>query len=250
MGKQVERIEQERSHFDLLAEQFGEVGSYRKTAAGLRRMRRRGRMVTELLRGNTNPYVLEIGIGAGALSQFILEELPSLRLLGYDISPKCVEIAREKYCRKYKNAHFEVGDCTKLQHDDNTFDCVCGCSILHHLPLNSTLTECFRVLKPGHFIWFSEPNMLNPQIALEKNVKFLLRWLPSTEAETAFFRWAMVRSLYDAGFKNIQVRPFDFLHPYVPDPLIRIVGAIGKMLEQTPLLKEIAGSLVIQAQKP
>ena len=97
--------------------------------------------------------------------------------------------------------------------------------------------------------WFSEPNMMNPQIVLEKNVKFLPRRIHNTETETAFFRWAMARSLSGTGFKNIQVRPFDFLHPYVPDPFIGMVSAMGKMLEQIPLLKEIAGSLVIQAQK-
>jgi hypothetical protein len=39
------------------------------------------------------------------------------------------------------------------------------------------------------------------------------------------------------------------LHPIVPKPLINMVSAIGKVIEKIPLLKEIAGSVIIYAEK-
>lgn len=244
-----EVAEREREHFDRLADEVGEAGTHRTTVAGIRRMRRRGRMIAKLLKEKQDPYALEIGAGAGAFSQFILEEAPELRLLVCDISPKCIDIAREKLSPKYQRASFEVADCTKLDHKDNTFDLVCGCSILHHLPLESTLAESFRILKPGGCIWFSEPNMMNPQIVIQKNVPFIKKWLEDTEDETAFFRWPMIRKLRAAGFQEISVRPFDFLHPSVPRPLVGFTEAFGQVIERIPVFNEIAGSLVIVGRK-
>lgn len=242
--------DRERLHFDRLAEQVGEAGTHRTTVAGLRRMRRRGRMVAALLGSYRDPHVLEIGSGAGAFSQFVLEERPRLQLVGCDVSPKCVEIANSRLKGKYRNAVFEVADCTKLRWNDKAFDCICGCSILHHLDVELALSECFRVLKPGGRIWFSEPNMMNPQIAIQKNVPFIKKWLEDTPEETAFFRWRIAGHVRAAGFIDIRVRPFDFLHPSLHGPLTGVFDVIGRVVERIPLLKEIAGSLVIQARKP
>lgn len=242
--------EREREHFDRLAEEVGEAGSHRTTKAGLCRVRRRGRMLCESIRDYDDAYVLEIGAGAGAFSQFVLEEMPDLHLLGCDISPKCIEIANRKYGPpKYKNARFDVADCTSLSYDDNTFDCVCGCSILHHLPLDTTLAECLRILKPGRSIWFSEPNMMNPQIVVQKNVTFVKKWLEDTKDETAFSRRPMARMLVNVGFVDVSVRPFDFLHPSTPEQFVGFFDGLGKLIEKIPLLSEIAGSLIIEAKK-
>lgn len=246
----------ERNHFDRLAAEVGEIGSYRKTRAGTRRMRRRAAMVAQLLGEGSGGCILEIGAGAGAFSQFLVEEIPDARILACDISPGCTRIAAERCAGGPRGgwgpgkAFFQVADCIRLPYGDNGFDCVCGCSILHHLPLAPALGECFRVLRPGRFLWFSEPNMMNPQVALEKNLKWVGRWLGDTEDETAFLRWAMTRSLHEAGFTEISVRPFDFVHPHVPGPVVGLLEALGSMAERLPLLREIAGSLAVQARKP
>ena len=113
-----------------------------------------------------------------------------------------------------------------------------------------TLAEVRRVLRPGGWIWFSEPNMLNPQIALEKNVGLVGRWLQNSPDETAFVRYSLTRRLRRAGFADVTVRPYDFLHPGLPGALLRPVRAVNVVLERTPLLREIAGSLEIVARQP
>lgn len=238
----------EEAHFDRLAGKEGEIWWGSATAAGAERLRRRALLVASELEGIGDPVVLELGCGTGAFSQFILEVLPELCLRGIDISPNSVEVAAERL-QQYANAVFERGSALQLDRLDDSVDAVVGNSVLHHLPLQKCVGEAFRVLKPGGRIWFSEPNMMNPQIAVEKNVKFIGRMLQNTPDETAFFRWPLAGVLCDAGFKQVKVSPFDFLHPAVPKPFMRLVDGMGKVLERVPLVREIAGSLIITAEK-
>jgi hypothetical protein len=120
---------------------------------------------------------------------------------------------------------------------------------LHHLPLDLVLKNCFSILKPGGFILFFEPNMMNPQIMIEKNIGFIGKMLENSEDETAFFRWSLKKTLREIGFKRISVQPFDFLHPFVPSLLIDVVDKVGRCIEKTPVLREISGSLFICAHK-
>jgi ubiquinone/menaquinone biosynthesis C-methylase UbiE len=240
----------EQEHFDGLAEATGETWWGNRTAAAPLRMRRRARLVAGHLARFTDPCVLELGCGTGTFSRHVLEELPALHLVGCDISPKAVEIAAAS-CAGYPQARFEVADGTALAAPDATFDAVIGSSILHHLfPLESILRECFRVLKPGGLFWFSEPNMMNPQIMLQKNVRWIGRFLQDTEDETAFFRWSLAKTLRAVGFEEVSVWPYDFLHPLVPRLVMGWVDRVGRLAEKIPLLREISGSLVIQARRP
>jgi hypothetical protein len=91
--------------------------------------------------------------------------------------------------------------------------------------------------------------MLNPQIAIQKNVPTVKRRLGDSLDETAFFRWSLRRLLKKAGFRDIQITPFDFLHPQIPARFIPTAQAIGSFLEKVPLISEIAGSLYIRAAK-
>jgi SAM-dependent methyltransferase len=127
---------------------------------------------------------------------------------------------------------------------------VYGSSILHHLELDPALGEIRRVLKPGGRLVFAEPNMLNPQILVQKNVPLIKRWLGDTPHETAFVRWPLVARLKRAGFTGARVLPFDFLHPLTPRPLIGLVSGLGAAAERVPILREIAGSCVIVAERP
>lgn len=239
----------EREHFDKLANETKEIWWGSATPAGLERLRRRATLIRQALSAVRDPLVLDLGCGTGALSRFLLEEMPSLHLIGCDISPKTVEIAKKRYSQ-YVHARFEVADCTHMPYAANFFDAVVGNSILHHLPLKQSLQECLRVLKPGGYLLFSEPNMLNPQIALQKNVRWVGKLLQDTEDETAFFRWELAGLLRSMGFTDVKVEPFDFLYPITPKPFIGLVSLAGSVLEKIPLLREISGSLWISARKP
>ena len=59
--------------------------------------------------------------------------------------------------------------------------------------IEEALRDIYRVLKPGGTIYFTEPNMLNPQIAMQKNIPWIKRKLGDSPDETAFFRWPLRR---------------------------------------------------------
>jgi len=91
--------------------------------------------------------------------------------------------------------------------------------------------------------------MLNPQIAFQKNVPWVKRKLGDSPDETAFFRWPLRRLLEQTGFHDVQIDPFDFLHPKIPGFLVNPVSGFGRLLERVPLIGEFAGSLYIRAVK-
>ena len=129
------------------------------------------------------------------------------------------------------------------------FDAVVGSSILHHLPLKSSLTEIRRILRPGGKLAFAEPNMMNPQILIQKNVPVVKRWLGDSPDESAFIRWRLKRKLLSLGFENIVIKPYDFLHPLTPGLAVPLVDQMGRLAEKIPILRQIAGSLIIGASR-
>jgi SAM-dependent methyltransferase len=232
-----------------LASDKGQIWWGSNTPAGIKRFIKRAKIVSETLEGLGDPKVLELGCATGTFSGFVLDEIPSLRLTCCDISSKCIELATQRY-KEFKNVCFEAVDLLSRHYASGEFDCIIGNSIIHHLPAETILKECFRIVRPGGLIIFFEPNMMNPQIALEKNIPAIGKLLQNSDDETAFFRWPLAKVLRSIGFDDVSVKPFDFLHPIVPKIAIAAVEAIGGLLEKIPILKEISGSLIIRAHKP
>lgn len=226
----------------LLAHGAGEVWNW-ETPAGRIRWARRVKLLTGQLRQEQR--VLELGCGTGYFTRELA--VTGAQITAIDISPELLEKARQE-C-SFANARFEIQNAYAMTFSNETFDSVVGSSVLHHLEIDQALAEIYRVLRPGGTIRFTEPNMLNPQIAIQKNVPAVKRRLGDSPDETAFFRWSLQRRLNRVGFRQIEVTPFDFLHPKVSSGCIPAVQAIEKLLEKAPLLSELAGSLFIQAVK-
>jgi ubiquinone/menaquinone biosynthesis C-methylase UbiE len=226
----------------LVARGAGEVWNW-ESPAGRIRWKRRVRMLTSHIRAGMK--VLELGCGIAYFTRELAQTGASITAI--DISPDLLEVARRE-CPA-ANVTFEVQNAYALTYPDAAFDSVVGSSVLHHLEIDQALAQIYRVLRPGGMIRFTEPNMLNPQIAIQKNVPAIKQRLGDSPDETAFFRWPLRQRLQRAGFREIQITPFDFLHPKIPAGWIPAVKAIGSLLEKTPLVSEIAGSLYIRAAK-
>jgi ubiquinone/menaquinone biosynthesis C-methylase UbiE len=188
--------------------------------------------------------LLEIGCGTGLFTGKVYDATQA-DITAIDISEDLLSQARAKY----SHCHFRVDDAMHLSFPDNSFHGVYGSSVLHHLEMERAMKEIHRVLKPDGRIVFAEPNMLNPQILIQKNVPFIKEALGDSPDETAIIRWKMKSLMERLGFKNIRVFPYDFLHPYTPVPLIGLINSIGKAMERVPFLKEIAGSNIIYGEK-
>ena len=101
---------------------------------------------------------------------------------------------------------------------------------------------------PGGILRFSEPNLLNPQIFIQKNVPFIKKLAGDSPDEYAFTKGQIERSLTQAGFSSLNVKPFEFLHPSTPESWISAVCKLEAWISKTPLAA-IGGSLLIEAKK-
>jgi SAM-dependent methyltransferase len=237
------RIEREIEHGRYLAAHgAGEIWNW-ESPAGRIRWRRRVQMLTEGV--SQDMHVLELGCGAAYFTQELARTGATISAI--DVSPDLLAAARERCSAS--NVRFEIQNAYAMNYPDESFDAAIGSSVLHHLVIERALGELYRVLRPSGVIRFTEPNMLNPQIAIQKNIPAIKRRLGDSPDETAFFRWKLARRLTRAGFHNVRIEPFDFLHPRLPPALIPTIQALGDLLEKLPLVAEIAGSLFITAQK-
>jgi len=238
-----ERIAREIQHGRFLAEHKArEIWNW-EGPAGQLRWARRVKMLSEHLRlGMT---VLELGCGTGHFTRELARS--GADIVAVDVSPELLAMAREGY--PAPNVRYEVQNASALTYPNAVFDSVVGSSVLHHLEINEALHEIYRVLRVGGTIYFTEPNMLNPQIAIQKNVPWVKRKLGDSPDETAFFRWPLRRLLRETGFRDIRIDPFDFLHPKTPLPLVNGLNAIGRFLENVAVVSAFAGSLYVRAIK-
>jgi SAM-dependent methyltransferase len=238
-----ERIAKEIQHGRFLADHgAGEIWNWESPAGRLRWTRR-----VKMLRRHLRPgmSVLELGCGIGHFTRELA--CSGANIVAIDISPELLEIARANCSAP--NVRYEIQNACALSYPDAVFDSVVGSSVLHHLEIEEALREIYRVLKPGGAICFTEPNMLNPQIAIQKNVPWVKRKLGDSPDETAFFRWPLRRLLEVTGYREVRIDPFDFLHPKTPVFLIDPLNAVGRFLESLPVISEFAGSLYICAIK-
>ena len=237
------RLQNEIEHGKYLASHdAGEIWGW-QTSAGRVRWQRRVKMLVSNLRPGMQ--VLEVGCGSGYFTQELART--GAHIVAIDISPELLAQARDKV--RAGNVTFLEENAYATTFEAESFDAAVGSSVLHHLDLERGLAELHRVLKPGATVQFTEPNMMNPQIAMQKNVSWVKRRMGDSPDETAFFRWRLRRRLTARGFDRATIVPFDFLHPSVPGPLVSLVGKLGELAESLPLVREISGSLHITARR-
>lgn len=215
--------------------------------AGRQRILRRIKLMVEWGAINNASKVLEIGAGTGEFTRYLAES--GAQITAVDISPDLLAVARKKLdgCR---NVQFIVGDAEELGAlPDNYFTNIVGNAILHHLDCAKALRTCWSKLWEDGSVFFTEPNMLNPQIALQKTIPWLKKLAGDSPDETAFFRWQIKKVLKQVGYRDIIVRNFDFLHPFLPDSLADVLNMPLRVLEFVPLVREFSGSLLIYAKK-
>ena len=110
--------------------------------------------------------VLEYGCGIdNVVSLLVANGAASVKAI--DISPVAVQQGRERLTSdEAKLVEFQVMDAENLEFEDQSFDLICGTSILHHLDLDRAYGELARVLRHHGSAMFVEPLGHNPLINL------------------------------------------------------------------------------------
>jgi SAM-dependent methyltransferase len=241
-----ERLRREIEFHRDIAERAERVWNW-DSPAGRVRAGRRAELFRERCRLEPGKRALELGCGTGIFLSQVTSS--GARIHGLDLSADLLGRARTRLSGA-ANVWLERGNAEQTPYRDGSFDAVYGSSVLHHLDLERALAEAFRVLRSGGRITFAEPNAMNPQVAVMFHVDSLKPYFGVSPDEMAFSRFAARRAVRRAGFTDIAVQPFDFLHPSVPRFAVHAVATLGRALEALPVVSEIAGSLLITARKP
>jgi ubiquinone/menaquinone biosynthesis C-methylase UbiE len=88
---------------------------------------------------------LDVGTGTGAGAEAITERYPDAEVIGVDVSPAMLEVAR----KNIEGASFREADAAKLPFRDGEFDLVA------HSNMIPFLDEVARVLRPGGWTFFA-----------------------------------------------------------------------------------------------
>lgn len=113
------------------------------------------RIATDLFQ-KPGQSLLEFGTGTG-------QTAVALATVGYEVSAFDISENQIAVCNRQKaqsefasRLHFSVQRAEKLEYPANSFDCVLGIDILHHIEIGPSVREAHRVLKPGGVAIFRE----------------------------------------------------------------------------------------------
>jgi SAM-dependent methyltransferase len=241
-----ERLRREIEHHRRIAPRAEILWSW-ETPSGRVRAAHRVDLFVEHGRLAPGQRALELGCGTGI---FLSQAARSgASLVGLDLTRELLAGAHARV-RALSNVRLVRGDAHRTPFPDGSFDTFYGSSILHHLDLARALGESFRLLRPGGRIVFAEPNILNPQVVVMFRLAATKEYWGVSPDEMAFSRFHAARELRKAGFRAASVRPFDFVHPSLPPALLPVASGFSRFLERLPLVREIAGSLLIVARRP
>ncbi|MEO3715466.1 class I SAM-dependent DNA methyltransferase [Roseateles flavus] len=98
--------------------------------------------------------VLDAACGPGTVARRLLAWRPDLQLLGVDLAPRMVELARAAV----PAARFEVGDCRQLPGEDGRWDaivCAFGLPYLDPTGAQAFVARAARLLAPGGLLYLS-----------------------------------------------------------------------------------------------
>jgi ubiquinone/menaquinone biosynthesis C-methylase UbiE len=197
--------------------------------------------------------VLDYGCGAGENSTLLA--LRGAKVCGVDISPELLDLAKErlKVHNVGEDAEFLVGSAHDLPIPDESLDVVFGMAILHHLDLELSSKEVFRVLKKGGRAIFLEP------VRNSKMMWFIRGLIPYQQPDLSpFERPLSDKELQDyaKNFTNYQSRAFNL--PYVnlvevltgqSGTLLKAIKLDGKVLKTLPFLSYYGTVRVIEMTK-
>jgi SAM-dependent methyltransferase len=165
--------------------------------------------VTEILhRLGVQPgaSAIDVGCGSGWTTLFLAEA--GLDVLGFDLVPANIELARERAARWGSTARFEVADMDSLP-DGPPADLALVFDALHHTRAQrATLEGIHRRLKPGGWLVLAEPTWLHRLSPEARRVRAQRGWL-----ERGLTLRTLRRDLRGAGFGTTR-RFFQPTRPY------------------------------------
>jgi ubiquinone/menaquinone biosynthesis C-methylase UbiE len=192
-------------------EQMADESMVRTLAAQIEAIWPQEKSLLNFYRLPRNARVLDVGAGTGEFSARVAEHLPEAQVLGIELLPTSVEIARQKHAALAPRLRFEEGDAFHLAQPDDSFDLVANRHMIQSVPhVDRILAELVRVTRPGGHVHvlaedYSMLHMmsgpLDPDVFWRKGpVEFAER--TGTDARIGRRTWSLMRA---AGLKDVRV---------------------------------------------
>jgi hypothetical protein len=181
----------------------------------------------------TPTTVMDFGCGTGSGVPFILEQFGSARIIGIDVSPKSLQIARSQYgSQRVEFALWDAGA------TDQKIDLVFCNGVFHHIPPNErdlVVRYVYRVLRPGGLLALWENNPWNP------GTRYIMSISPLDKDANMMSPHKTKRLLRSHGFKIVST-DFLFIFPRV----LRRLRPIEPMVVKLP----VGGQYQVLVRKP
>ena len=217
---------------------------YQKTSP--LKLRWRAQTVRQCFHVLPGESILELGAGSGLWTEHL-----SIVLRGEN--PITATVFNDEYAhspKKIANVQFAKIDNLFEDLPAESFDYVVGTAILCHRQFPQNLGALYRLLKPGGQLLFFEANYWNPQVFVKTHVRPIGRILGNAECQIGMRRYQLMKVASNQGFTNLEIIPYDIVHPRTPRIAVQVLQASAFVMEHTPLIKELCGTLYIWAKKP
>jgi 2-polyprenyl-3-methyl-5-hydroxy-6-metoxy-1,4-benzoquinol methylase len=135
-------------------------------------------LVLKQLQKNGAKNILDVGCGSGDYTLSYAKM--GFQVETFDICEKYIEITKQLAIDHHLSdkINVKIGVAEHLEYPDNYFDVIAGIDILHHVNITDTISECFRVLKPGGIVFFREP-VESTIFDIIRNSKFIKKFFPN-----------------------------------------------------------------------
>lgn len=230
---------------DQLTYYDNQVADYEKENGLLKRgltraYERKAKIILKELESIKPKKILEIGAGSGLMTYFI-SELFSEELVALDLSKEMLELAKTRI--KNPNVSYIVGDGTKPEFPEGSFDAVIGVDIIHHLEdPRAAMKEWKRLVRPGGKMVFLETNVYNPINLRNIGVEHEVRSFLNTDKNLTL--WPK-----DAGWETVSVTPAPSYTPAGPKFMVPLFNIIDVLSPKIPVWKKLTALWLVSAQK-
>lgn len=150
--------------------------------------------------------VLDLGCGTATLTTLIARSLPSAEVIGVDVDPQALRIARAKIERAGLDIRLDNARTSALPYADASFDRVVSSLVFHHLTPDEkrqTAGDVFRVLRPGGELHVADWG--TPQNGLLRAAFLLVQLLDGFETTAENVRGVLPTVFRDAQFVEVEV---------------------------------------------
>jgi SAM-dependent methyltransferase len=128
-----------------------------------------------------------------------------------------------------------------------SFDYIIAMDLLDRDTCDAFLSATYKLLVPGGEIVCYESNPWNP---MRKLRSFFLRLVGTCDSRNLIDRPGLYELLSGAGFIRVNAIFNDFVFAPLTRPAIWLLRNLSILLENTPMVRTMAGSILVHAQKP